>query len=158
MKKQIFIFLSFLSLLLISCGGDDDICVSGEATPRMKLKFKSQEGKLKKLEYLSLSVVYNDTIKTKVFEGVNVDSVFVPLRVDTQPYTTIFVKNDKNGPESKIKITYTTASQYVSPACGIKRLYENCAAALEEINPVTAIETNQNQITNEDKTHFYLIF
>ena len=158
MKKYIFIFLSFLSVLLTSCGGDDDICVSGEATPRMKLKFKSPEGKLKTMEYLAISVVYSDTIKTKVFEGANVDSVFVPLRVDTQPYTQLYVKSEKNGPESQLKISYTTKSEYVSPACGIKRLYENCAGVLENPIPVSAIETNQNQITSEDKTHFYLIF
>ena len=145
---------------MISCGNDDDICTSGEATPRMKMKFKTivgDIGKQKRLDSLYLSIDYASG-KSLVYSGKNVDSVFVPLRVDNQMYTDIYVKETKAGPESKIRINYTTKSQYVSPACGIKRTYENVKTELKKSDPVTAIENNQNQIINEDKTHLYLIF
>ncbi len=44
MKKLIFPFL-ILGFLLTSCENDDDVCVSGEATPRLKIKFKSADNK-----------------------------------------------------------------------------------------------------------------
>ena len=37
-------------LFLSSCQGDDDVCVSGEATPRMKVKFKSADGRVATLD------------------------------------------------------------------------------------------------------------
>jgi len=151
-----FIYI-FLVLLMISCGNDDDICTSGEATPRMKMKFKTDEGKRKTLDSLYLSVDYSSG-KSLVYTGKNVDSVLVPLRVDDQLYTDVYVKLTKKGTESKIRINYTTKSEYVSPACGIKRTYENLETELLQPDPVTSTEKNQNQIVNEDKTHLYLIF
>lgn len=142
---------------MFSCTSDDDICTSGEATPRMKLKFKTTDGKQKTLDTLYVSVDYSSG-KSLIYHNKAVDSVLIPLRVDDQDYTNIYIKQRLNGPESKIRINYTTTSEYVSPACGIKRLYDNLDVALEKQDPVTSLEKNQNQIVNEDKTHLYLIF
>ena len=57
-----------------------------------------------------------------------------------------------------MKINYTLKSEYVSPACGFKRLYENVSGTLETANPVLKIEQNQEQIIDENKTHFYFTF
>jgi len=157
MKFQNIFIYTFLVLLMVSCGNDDDICTSGEATPRMKMKFKTNEGKQKTLDSLYLSVEYSSG-KSLVYAGKNVDSVFVPLRVDDQLFTNVYVKLTKAGSESKIRINYSTKSEYVSPACGIKRFYENLETSLQQADPVTSVEKNQNQIVNEDKTHLYLIF
>ncbi len=157
MKVSKIILLFLVALFVISCSSDDDICTSGEATPRIKLKFKTQDGKEKTLDTLYLSVDY-EAEKSLVIHQAKVDSVLVALRVDNQEFTNIYIKQRKYGPESKIKINYTTKSEYVSPACGIKRLYENLEAEILEADPVTDIEKNQNQIINENKTHLYLIF
>ena len=53
---------------------------------------------------------------------------------------------------------FSTKSEYVSPACGFKKLYENVKEELTTPNPVTKLELNQTQIINEDKTHLYLVF
>ena len=151
-------FLFFiLSIFLISCVSDDDICVSGEATPRMQLKFLTDEGKPKTLDSLYVSVEYASG-KSLIVKQRNSDSVLIPLRVDEQEFTDIYIKQRTHGEESKIRINYTTKSEYVSPACGIKKTYENVEGELLKTNPVNTIEQNQNQIINEDKTHFYLIF
>ena len=89
------IFLLFFALLFIySCGGDDDLCTSGEATPRMKLKFKNQStGKLKTLDTLYVSVDYGNG-KIGVLTKTKVDSVLLPLRIDDSGYTDFAVKTN----------------------------------------------------------------
>ena len=144
--------------LLISCGSDDDICTSGEATPRMKIKFKnSVTGNVKTLDSLYVDVDYGSG-PVLVVQRKLADSCLIPLRVDEVPFTDVYVRLTKLGAKSKIKINYTTTSKYVSPACGIKRLYENLNPVLETATPVVSVEKNQNEIIDEKKTHIYLHF
>ncbi len=145
-------------LVAVSCNSDDDICVSGEATPRLKLKFKeSQNNKLLKLNKLIVGVDYGSGEKTVLNQAL-VDSVLIPLRVDNNPYTDIFIQTEENGTKSKIRINYTSESQYVSPACGFKKLYKDVTSTLQTPNPVTNLEPIQTEIINEKSAHLYLIF
>ncbi|MFM9709586.1 hypothetical protein, partial [Streptomyces galilaeus] len=77
MKYILYLLLAFSA---ISCGGDADICTSGEATPRLKVKFRTAEGKQKTLDTLYVSVDYASG-KSLILKNVKVDSVFIPLRV-----------------------------------------------------------------------------
>lgn len=158
--KFLKIFLVSLFLFsLFSCGSDDDICISGEATPRMKLKFKTKAtGKLKTMDSLFVNVDYGNGKVPVIATKTKTDSVFIPLRVDDVPFTKIYVGISRAAVTSEVKINYTTKSQYVSPACGIKKIYENVSSVLEVPNPVVEIEQNQTQITDESKTHFFLLF
>ena len=150
--------LSFLilSLIIISCGGDDDICESGEGTPRMKIMFKTDD-KIKKLDSLKVYVNYGERTVDMGWKR-NVDSILIPLRVDASPYTDLFVKTTKKGDSSKVRVSYTTKSIYVSPGCGAKLNYENVSGQLLKTNPVLTVEAGQNFIENEDKTNLYLVF
>lgn len=155
---RIFLVSAFL-FSLFSCGSDDDICVSGEATPRMKLKFKTKAtGKVKTLDSLFVNVDYGNGQVPVIATKTRTDSVFIPLRVDDVPFTKIYVGLSRAAITSEIKINYETKSEYVSPACGIKKVYENANAVLEVPNPVLDIEQNQTQIIDESKTHFFLLF
>lgn len=154
--KYLFVIVLFTSL--VSCGSDDDICLSGEATPRMKVKFKSVEGKAKRMDSLYVDVEYKNGVKTALFSGKNVDSVMIPLRVDNTLFTNIHFHETKKGDTSVVKVNYTTRSEYVSAPCGIKRQYENVSSEVVKPNPVLNVEINQTQIVNEDKTHLYIIF
>ncbi len=155
--KIIFCFLIIASLF--SCTSDDDICVGGEATPRMKMKFKTKStGKLKTLDSLYVNVDYGNGQIPVIARKTKTDSVFIPLRVDNNPFTEIYVGTSKTAITSKIKISYTTASQYVSPACGVKRIYENVSSVMRVANQVLETEQNQNQIVDESKTHLFLLF
>lgn len=151
-------FLVTIFLSLLSCGGEDDICTAGEATPRMKVKFKSTEGKLKTMDTLYVDVEYSSGVQSTVFTGSKVDSVLIPLRVDNQPFTNVYFRNRKNGNKSLVKVQYTPGSKYVSPACGLKRLYMDFSPELVNPNPVLGIEKNQPEIVDESKTHLYLTF
>ena len=72
MKKLIFPFL-ILGFLLTSCENDDDVCVSGEATPRLKIKFKSADNKVLTLESLYLDVDYGNNNILTVVRAAKVD-------------------------------------------------------------------------------------
>ena len=157
MKKLIFPFL-ILGFLLTSCESDDDVCVSGEATPRLKIKFKSADNKVLTLDSLYLDVDYGNNNILTVVRAAKVDSALIPIRVDDAGFTELYVRKTKKGSVSKIKLNYNTTSEYVSPACGFKRLYQNLSGTLETANPVTKVELNQNQIINENKAHLYLVF
>lgn len=158
MKKNL-LFLCFFSIFLFSCGSDDDICISGEATPRVKIKFKTQAtGKIKTLDSLFINVDYGKGPVPVFGSVVKTDSVLIPIRVDDSPFTDIYVGTSRKAVNSKIKLNYTTGAEYVSPACGIKKVYQNFRPELEIPNPVLGLETNQTQITDESKTHFFLLF
>jgi len=141
---------------MISCGGDDDICESGEGTPRMKIMFRKGE-KITKLDSLKIYVDYG--VRTvDLGWSRNVDSIFIPLRVDESPYTDLFVKTSKKGDSSKIRVSYTRKSIYVSPGCGAKLNYENVSGQLLKPTPVIKVESGQNFIQDEQKTNIYLGF
>ena len=144
--------------MLTSCENDDDVCVSGEATPRLKIKFKSADNKVLTLDSLYLDVDYGNNNVLTVVKAAKVDSALIPIRVDDAGFTELYVRKTKKGSVSKIKLNYNTTSEYVSPACGFKRLYQNLSGTLETVNPVTNVELNQNQIINENKAHLYLVF
>lgn len=157
MKKLWSLFPLLIFVVIISCGGDDDICTSGEATPRMKVKFKDTNNKIVRLDSLYVSVDYGQGEKNILSAG-RVDSAFIPLRVDDNTYTDVYIKRRINGTSSKIRVNYNSRSEYVSPACGIKKVYDDVNINLENQNPVVAVEQNLTEIINEDKTPLYLIF
>lgn len=158
MKFLKIFFVSIFLLSLFSCGSDDDICLEGEATPRMKLKFKTQAtGKLKTLDTLIVSVDYGSG-KIPVVTKTKVDSILIPLRVDDSPFTKMYIKLGVKSPESEVQINYETKTQYVSPACGMKKYYENTSAQVITHDPVLETEQNQTEIVDENKTHFFLLF
>lgn len=154
MKRLLSFFI--LSLMIISCGGDDDICESGEGTPRMKIMFKKAD-KITTLD--SLKVYVNYGVRTvDLGWSRNVDSILIPLRVDDSPYTELFVKTQRKGDSSKVRVNYTTKAIYVSPGCGAKLNYENVSGELLKATPVVKVESGQNFIQNEEKTNLYLVF
>jgi len=153
------IAISFISLLF-SCGGDNDICESGEGTPRMKVSFKTQAtDKEKTLDSLYVAVDYGSG-KVQLGGQAEITSRVIPLRVDNSAYTDIYFRITNKGAESKVRVNYTTKSAYVSPGCGIKLTYENLNSVLDPntTTPVKEIQAGQNFIENEDKTNLFLLF
>ncbi len=158
MKYFKFLIMICFVGMLFSCGGDDDICESGEGTPRMKVAFKDVvSGKPKTLDSLYVAVDYGSG-KVQLGKTEKTDSRLIPLRVDDSPYTDVYFRLADKGAESHVRINYTTKAIYVSPGCGIKKTYENLNSELIQPNPVQKIEAGQNQIENEDKTNLFLIF
>ncbi|WP_347219631.1 DUF6452 family protein [Chryseobacterium sp.] len=159
MKYLKFLMMLCLVGMFFSCGSDDDICESGEGTPRMRVAFKTKDsgGKETTLDSLSVAVDYGSG-KVDLGWQKKIDSRLIPLRVDDSPYTDIYFKTSTKSKESKVRVKYTTQATYVSPGCGAKKTYENVSSELTTPDPVQALENGQNQILNEDKINLYLIF
>jgi len=154
---KFFIFISLFGVFE-SCGSDNDICESGEGTPRMKIRFRTLlDSKLKRVDTLYVYADYGAG-KVSLGKNINVDSILIPIRVDDSPYTDLYFKTRFNEQQSKVRVNYTTKSTYVSPGCGVKKTYENLNSELVESNMVKKLETGQNFIQNEDKTNLYLLF
>ncbi len=150
-------FSLLLSLFfLFSCSSDDDICVSGEATPRLKIKFKEGTKDLQ-VSRIILDVDYGEGPKN-VIDMQRVDSIMVPLRVDNQDFTDLYVRTSPEASASKIRISYTSKSKYVSPACGIKKLYYDLNTQLETSAEVIRLEQAQTTVIDELPTHLYVVF
>lgn len=154
--KLLFYLIPF-AFAMTQCTQGDDICTSG-GTPKMKVRFK-KDTKLFTVPKLFVSIlIANDTINVSQSDTLQVDSLMIPLKVNGEGFTDILVKTAKQGPYSKIRINYTETSQYVSPGCGIRKLYDNLTSTLVTPNPVKAIEQNANQIHDELKTVLYFDF
>ncbi|KMQ59375.1 hypothetical protein ACM46_19880 [Chryseobacterium angstadtii] len=158
MKYFKFLVMICLAGMLFSCGGDDDICESGEGTPRIKVAFKSMStGKAMTVDSLYVAVDYGAG-KVQLGKLQKIDSRLIPLRVDDSPFTDVYFRIENTGPESHVRINYSTKTAYVSPGCGIKKTYENLNSQLIQSNPVQKLEAGQNQIENEDRTNLFLFF
>ncbi|AZA56119.1 hypothetical protein [Chryseobacterium shandongense] len=160
MKSFKFLFALCCISFTVSCGADDDICDSGEGTPRMKFSFLNvQTEKERTLDSLYVAVDYGSG-KVQLGGEANIASRIIPLRVDDSPYTDIYFRTTNLGAESRVRVNYTTKSVYVSPGCGIKKTYENLNSVLTTSAnaPVKALKDGQNFIENEDKTNLYLLF
>lgn len=160
MKSFKVLFALCLISMLFSCGADDDICESGEGTPRMKVSFLNAEtGKEKSVDSLYVAVDYGSG-KVQLGGQAKITSRIIPLRVDDSPYTDLYFRTTNLGTESRVRVNYTTKAVYVSPGCGIKKTYENLNSVLttSATAPVKTIQAGQNFIENEDKTNLYLLF
>lgn len=155
--KFIFYFIPLL-LALVACNQEDDICTEG-GTPRMKVKFK-KDGKLYKPDSLTVQIVLNKDTLMVMNNIKKPDSVMVPLKVNGDGFTDILVNinPDRTAPQSNVKIKYTETSEYVSPGCGIRKLYDNVSAEVTQPNQVKSVELNTNQIHNESQTVLYFNF
>ncbi|MCD1115938.1 DUF6452 family protein [Chryseobacterium turcicum] len=152
---KFFIFIIAVSSV-VSCGSDDDICDSGEGTPRMKIAFR-KGNQITKLDSIKITADFG-TGMVNLGWKLKVDSVFVPLRVDDSPFTEIYVQTTTQEDPTKVRINYTTKAIYVSPACGVKKNYENVNSVLSASNSLKSVEQGQNFIENEDKTNLFFNF
>lgn len=157
MKFLSYFLFTLLAFTIASCGGDDDICESGEGTPRLKIRFKNQNNQLRTVDTLYVSADLGAG-KISLGKNINIDSLLIPLRVDDAPYTDLFFKTRLSQAESTVRVQYSTTAKYVSPGCGFKKTYQNLSAQLLLSNIIKNTDVAEQNIENEDKTHLFLIF
>ena len=92
--KNIFWIFGLL-MLLTSCGGDDDICLNSDSTPRLKLKFRNSNDQLIRMDTLYIDVDFGKDSLRNTTTAVAVDSVLVPLRIDDSSFTDFYVRTRK---------------------------------------------------------------
>ena len=131
MKKNS-IYILLLTLVFTACE-KDDICLS-PTTPKLVLRFydTSNQTALKKVERLSIWADGKDTIST--YKSVALDSVVIPLNVNTTQTIYHLKKNTVDGNKANnlintITVNYTTTEEYVSRSCGFKTIFNNVTIA-----------------------------
>lgn len=156
MKK--FVLFAVACVALLSCSSEDDICLSGESTPRLKILFKdATANKQTQLSRLIIEVDYGSGF-VLVQDAVRVDSVLLPLRVDQSSSTQIKLRTDPEQNPSVLSVHYQNKAQYVSPACGFKRTYHDVTYNLSGEGTVDSFEALTNEIFDETNPHLYLNF
>lgn len=157
MKKLGMFFVLMLGIFAASCAGDDDICLHSEGTPRLKMKFKDSAGRLATLDSLYISADYGGGTQA-VVQAARVDSVLVPLRIDGSGSTLLEIRRRKAEMPARLQLQYAEQAEYVSPACGIRKLYRDVRYQLHPAAGARAAEPAQNEITDEIRTHLYITF
>ena len=91
-----FFLLILVSFLIYSCTSDDDICLNEDTTSRLKVKFRTKEGKIKTLDSLYLKVDYGNGTENILARG-KTDSVLIPLKIDESTFTDLYFSTTKKG-------------------------------------------------------------
>ncbi|SNY99377.1 hypothetical protein SAMN06265377_1182 [Flagellimonas pacifica] len=165
MKKILPILLiAFLFFYVASCE-KDDICVDGD-TPLLVIGFFDADNPTEPKEVPSLrvkEVVLDQNINTITDRASNLDSIGIPLRIDTTSTQFSFITNsaddDTTGEETGnvdiLTVSYSMQEKFVSRACGIVANYEEINVALPD-NPenwIKDIDVVQQKVENSNNIH-----
>lgn len=155
MKKLIPLLLLFLALFS-SCE-KDDICLS-PTTPKLILRFydNANPTTLKSTRNLSIWADGKDTISN--YKSVSLDSVAIPLNVNTSQTVYHLKTNSVNGNiannvTSTLTIKYTTTEEYVSRSCGFKTIFNNVTITSNNGWIQSYTPTSLTTINNETSAH-----
>ena len=155
MKKSIFYIL--LLILTFSACEKDDICLLPN-TPKLVLRFYdvSDTTSKKDVTFLSIWADGKDTLSN--YKSVTLDSIAIPLNVNTTETVYHFKMNNTTGNSiankfNKITLTYNPEEVYVSRSCGFKTIFNNVIITsdngwIQSFTPSTLIT-----IDNETAAH-----
>tara|TARA_R110002124_G_scaffold174121_3_gene341705 strand:- start:966 stop:1448 length:483 start_codon:yes stop_codon:yes gene_type:complete len=155
MKKTIIYILLFA--FIFSACEKDDICLL-PTTPKLVLRFydNTSQTTVKKVERLSIWADGKDTISN--YKSVTLDSVAIPLNVNTSQTIYHLKTNSVNGniannATSTITINYTTAEEYVSRSCGFKTIFNNVTITSNNGWIQSFTPTSLTTINNQTSAH-----
>jgi len=154
-KKIIPLLLLFLAFF--SACEKDDICLL-PTTPKLILRFydTASPTAFKSVPNLSIWAEGKDTISN--YKSVSLDSVAVPLNVNTSQ-TVYHLKtnsvdgNIANNVTNTVTIKYTTTEEYVSRSCGFKTIFNNVTITSNNGWIKSFTPTSLTTIYNETSAH-----
>ncbi len=149
------ILIVFL-IALFSCQ-EDDVCVDG-STPNLVVKLKNA---LDSSNYFidTLLVTYkNSENQTDTLRMIETDSFQIPLRIDNGDIGFSFFSSLSNNSQDSLAMHYTPSEEFVSKACGLKKIYENVSYQWIENVEIQNFEVLQPNITNSNEVHLYLYY
>lgn len=155
MKKS-FLYIFILSIIVSSCE-KDDICLS-PATPKLILRFYDNTNPTSKKAVKNLSIWAEGKDTLKSYKSVELDSVVIPLNVNTKQTIYYFKMNSTTGNKAdnkynKFTIDYTTKEVYVSRSCGFKTLFNNVTFVSDNSWFQSFTPSNLTTIDNEKNAH-----
>ena len=155
MKKNI-IYILLFSLAFASCE-KDDICLL-PTTPKLVLRFydTTNQTTLKSVERLSVWADGKDTLST--YKSVTLDSIAIPLNVNTTQTIYHFKTNSVDGNKANnvintFTINYTTTEEYVSRSCGFKTIFNNVTISSNNGWVQSFTPTSLTIIDNQTSAH-----
>ena len=152
------VFGLVLALQSLSSCEENDICTEGK-TPKLNIQFLNTDGKLSRRDSIYVDVDFGPQGYKNVLQVANVESILVPLRIDDAPNTSIYIYTRKKGAKDLVNITYKPVNQYVSPACGVRKIYQNLGLNLgANAQNIKSYKLSTNEITNETTSHLLLAF
>ena len=156
MNKRFLILLIF-TLTIISGCEKDDICLL-PTTPKLVLRFydTTNQTTLKSVERLSVWADGKDTLST--YKSVTLDSIAIPLNVNTTQTIYHFKTNSVDGNKANnvintFTINYTTTEEYVSRSCGFKTIFNNVTISSNNGWVQSFTPNSLTTINNETSAH-----
>ncbi len=159
MMNTIFKNLSLILIILFVIGcEEDDVCI-GEASPNWVVKIKNQQTQL--ADTLdTLYVEYRDSDDVlDTLKLYQVDSFQVPLRIDGGAIGFGFISSlQDDAVKDSISMNYESEEEYVSKACGLKKVFKNVSYIEHSLDSIQSIESLTPQISNDDEVHIVLYY
>lgn len=165
MFKKTFIFI-FLSVCILQGCTRDDLCPADTATtPNMIVLFKDFRNPDSRKVVEGLSIETDDPEEKIVYGRNTMDSIVLPLNVNTQTTAYRFIKTtiieeDTLVNTDKILFTYEKNDVYVNRACGFRAEFKLLDAELEDRGSASWIKQiiiNRDSIVDETKAHLSIL-
>ncbi len=163
MKRILAIAILTLMVFHFSSCEKDDICVEGD-TPLLVLGFFDQEDPENEKNVPSLRILAFEPITTisSFNDRTNVDSIGVPLRIDTNATSFLLITNsadDEDGMETgnidTLTFNYEVNEEFISRACGFIANY-NAIDTIRQVsseNWIQKIEIIEPDVTRSNAIH-----
>ena len=132
MKIHFYIYLIITSSMFVACEKDDLCAETTPTTPQLIISFKdaNNTNESKAVESLGVYAIdNNDLILIETINGINTDSISIPLRNDIEVSNFKFYKNYSlidgviEGEENHIYLEYNAVEVFISRACGFINNY-----------------------------------
>ena len=138
-----FILLIILGILVIGSCEKDDICIE-PTTPNLILRFYNLDSitTLKKVDNLKVWVTGKDSL----YINQTIDSIAIPLDIDTDKTTYNFSENNVI---DSVVFTYSRENVFVSRSCGYKTIFNNLKVNTYSTNWIKNIIIKNDTIKNE---------
>ncbi len=152
-----FLIISVLVSLYWSCE-EDDVCLEG-ASPNLVVLINDATTE-ERMTLDTLFVEYWDSdavIDTLKFY--NKDSVQIPLRIDDGAIGLGFMYSLQEGSaKDSLAMSYSSQLQYVSKACGMKKIFTEVAFQAISIDSIQSISAVTQTISNDQEVHLLLYY
>ena len=132
MKIHFYIYLIITFSMFVACEKDDLCAETTPTTPQLIISFKDANNttESKAVESLGVFAVQNnDFVLIETVNGINTDSIAIPLRNDIEVSNFKFYKNYSlvdgiiEGEENHVYLEYNTVEVFISRACGFINNY-----------------------------------
>ena len=175
MKIHFYICLIISFSLLVACEKDDICAETTTTTPQLVITFKDANNinESKAVESLAVyAIENNELILIETINGINTDSIAIPLKNDIGISNFKFYKNYSiideiiEGEENHIYLEYNAVEVFVSRACGFKTNF-TLDSTLPFIKTETSIPDgywiqnvviNTSNISTENEIHAKIYF